>query len=194
MTPPSGHPGSGSPRARDAHRKSHTSKKGRLVTRYVMTKRGPARRRLREKTLRERYRPVHASEPLRKGSTGLRKGTRYYIPTVRVLEVQVYGLARTRNSDEYDTLDDEDNWTFYFRPRTDPDRVTDIIVKEFHDAGLVLVDDEEKDGGYRPFTVASQVVDRNDVEVIAMAELPGIVRSKIAAMKWTKPGGKRSKK
>ena len=196
---PSGRPGSGHPRARDVKRRSsaggtgHVSKgEGRLVTRYVLNRKGRAQKvRIREKTIRERYRRVYASTAKAEGSTGLRKGTQYLIPTVNVLEVQVYGLARTRNSDEYDTLDDEENWTFYFRPSTNPDRVTEIIAKEFDKAGLVLVDDETKGGGYRPFTIASQVVDRNDVELTRIKDLPGVVEAKIAAMKWTKPGGKK---
>jgi len=198
VTPPTGHPyPQWLRRPRDLKRKgAHVSKKGRLVTRRALTKSGRTQKvRIRQKTIEKRYRRVFASVPKSQGTTGVRKGASYLIPTQNVLEVVVYGLARTRSSDLYDTLDDEANWTFQFRPSTDPDRVTAIIAKEFDKAGVVVVDtaaDNPRDA-YRPFTIASEVVDRMDAHIIVVGDLPGVVQSKIAAMEWTKPGGKRKR-
>jgi len=94
----------------------------------------------------------------------------------------VYGLARS--GDEYAFLPEED-WVFHFRPRTDPDRVTEIIRDELRQKRMLVVN--TKKGAkepYRPFTIAAQVVDRNDAKIIRLSDLPMELHEKIASLKF----------
>lgn len=168
--------------------RSHVHKtKGRKVEVYILKRSGGVQRySVREKTLRENYRRVYASGTAKETGLGVRKGTSYYIRQRRVLEVMVYGLARDAfDAGRYAFLDEKE-WVFYFKPKTDPKRVTDIILQRFEARRIKVIDTHAKNAeeAYRPFTIASQVVDDLGSPLTTLTELPEKVDKLIDELDW----------